>query len=51
MKRSWSKRVESFVNHRIRRLEVKRSEKNDLLALRQHTWKEDVPLGKGWHTG
>jgi len=50
MKRNWSKRVESFVNHRIRRLEVMRGAKNDLLALCQYARKEHVPLGQGGDT-
>ena len=50
MKHNWSKRVEAFVNHRARRMEVMRFEKNDLLALCQYTRKEYVPLGQGRNT-
>lgn len=36
MKRDWKRRIEGYVNHRIRRLGKKHVEKNDLLALRQN---------------
>lgn len=50
MKRNWSKRIEGFVNHKVRRVEVIRNEKNDLLVLYAYARKEHVLLGKGRHS-